>query len=86
MAPRWQWVLWVVLIGLTFFASLSTPLAVMAVGAGANTSATDVNELVQAFDKAGFHHFPIESHRSSSYFGNEKHGKKVEIGWYLAIG
>jgi hypothetical protein len=25
---RWQWILWVVLLGLTFFACLSTPLAV----------------------------------------------------------
>lgn len=46
----WQWILWVVLLGLTFFACLSTPLAVQAVGPGAATG-TDVTELVAAFGK-----------------------------------
>lgn len=46
----WQWILWVVLLGLTFFACLSTPLAVQAVGPGAATG-SDVTELVAAFEK-----------------------------------
>ncbi|CAE6935589.1 EGY3 [Symbiodinium natans] len=46
----WQWVIWVLLVGATFFASMSTPLAVVALGPGV-ANGTDVTELTGALDK-----------------------------------
>jgi len=46
----WQWVIWVLSVGATFVSSLSTTLAVVAVGPGL-AAGSDVGDLTAAFEK-----------------------------------
>ncbi|CAE7840612.1 PAP20 [Symbiodinium sp. CCMP2592] len=46
----WQWVVWVLSVGATFVSSLSTTLAVVAVGPGL-AAGSDVGDLTAAFEK-----------------------------------
>mmetsp|Transcript_55846 Transcript_55846/g.130420 ORF Transcript_55846/g.130420 Transcript_55846/m.130420 type:complete len:662 (-) Transcript_55846:71-2056(-) len=46
----WQWLIWVLLLGATFFSSVSTPMAVVAMGPGV-AAGTDVSDLTGAIEK-----------------------------------